>query len=103
MSIIQYIKDTKAEMRHVAWPTRAQTIVFTILVVLFSIAMALYVGFFDFLFTRTLERVLMQSSPITPGASVEITSSSTPEFTITPGGLIESVATTTATSTPVVN
>jgi preprotein translocase SecE subunit len=98
MSIGQYIKDTQAEMHHVAWPTRAQTIVFTVLVVLFSIAVALYVGFFDFLFTRALERALMNKAPAASSA-VEITSSSTPEFTITPGGLIESVGTTTAPDT----
>ncbi len=101
MSIIQYIQDTRAEMRHVAWPTRAQTVVFTALVVLFSIVVALYVGFFDFLFTRSLERVLMNSSATTPASAVEITSSSTPEFTITPGGLIENVE--IATSSPAAN
>jgi preprotein translocase SecE subunit len=100
MSIGQYIKDTQAEMRHVAWPTRTQTVVFTVLVVLFSIAVALYVGFFDFLFTRALEKALMNKAPsATPSAAVEITSSSTPEFTITPGGLIENIGVTTTPET----
>lgn len=99
MSIGQYIKDTKAEMHHVAWPTRTQTIVFTVLVVLFSIAVALYVGFFDFLLTRALEKALMNKTPSVPSSAVEITSSSTPEFTITPGGLIESIGVTTTPET----
>jgi len=59
MGLIQYFKDTQAEMRHVAWPTQTQTIVYTALVVLVSIIVSLYVGFFDFLFTRSLE-VLIQ-------------------------------------------
>ncbi len=58
MSIIQYIKDTQGELRHVAWPTRLQTIVYTILVAILSIAVALYLGLFDYLFTGGLARFL---------------------------------------------
>ncbi len=58
MSIIQYFKDTQGELRHVAWPTRAQTIVFTVLVAFVSVAVALYLGLFDYIFTTTLGRVL---------------------------------------------
>ncbi len=49
-----YLKDTKAEMRHVSWPTQRQAMVFTALVVCFSIVVALILGFADFLFTRGL-------------------------------------------------
>jgi preprotein translocase SecE subunit len=44
MALGQYLKDTRAELRHVAWPTRTQTIVFTILVALVSIFVAAYLG-----------------------------------------------------------
>jgi len=50
-----YLKDTQAEMRHVSWPTQRQALVFTALVVCFSIAVALILGFADFLFTRGLD------------------------------------------------
>jgi preprotein translocase SecE subunit len=56
MSIGQYLKDTRAELRHVAWPTQLQTILYTTLVVFVSIAVALYLGLFDFLFTTGLAR-----------------------------------------------
>ena len=66
MGFMQYIKDTKGELRYVAWPTRLQTIVYTILVIIISIFVALYLGLFDFIFTtglrNTLE-VLPQGSP----------------------------------------
>ena len=68
MGIGQYLNDTRAELRHVAWPTRAQTIVYTVLVAALSIGVALYLGFFDFLFTTGLARilnVLPQSNPVT--------------------------------------
>lgn len=54
----QYLKDTRGELRHVAWPTRLQTIVYTILVALISVGIALYLGLFDFLFTTGLARIL---------------------------------------------
>ena len=58
MALGQYIKDTRSEMNHVAWPTRVQTIVYTILVIVISILVALYLGFFDFLFTSGLAKVV---------------------------------------------
>lgn len=67
-SIGQYLKETQGELRHVAWPTRTQTIVYTVLVALISVGVALYLGFFDFLFTTALARalsVLPAQNPIT--------------------------------------
>jgi len=64
----QYLKDTRAELRHVAWPTRFQTIIYTVLVALISIGVAAYLGFFDFVFTTGLTRALTlvpAPSPIT--------------------------------------
>ena len=65
--IVQYLKETQGELRHVAWPTRAQTIVYTILVAFISIGVALYLGLFDYLFTTGLARlvsVLPAANPI---------------------------------------
>lgn len=58
MGFIQYLKDTRGELRHVAWPTQTQTIIYTILVIALSILVALYLGFFDYVFTTTLSRGL---------------------------------------------
>ncbi len=49
-----YLRDTKAEVKHVSWPTQRQAIVFTVLVVIFSIVVAVILGFADFLFTEGL-------------------------------------------------
>ena len=56
MSIIQYLKETRSELNHVAWPTRVQTMVFTSLVIGISIAISLYLGIFDYLFTTALSK-----------------------------------------------
>jgi preprotein translocase SecE subunit len=66
MSFIQYIKDTKVELKHVAWPTQTQTIIYTVLVIAISLLVALYIGFFDFFFTRGLEEVIGGSSGSVP-------------------------------------
>lgn len=54
MAFFQYLKETRSEMNHVAWPTRVQTIVFTILVVIVSIITSLYIGLFDYAFSQSL-------------------------------------------------
>lgn len=60
MSLSNYIKDTKAEMRHVNWPTREQTINFTILVIAISLFVAAFLGFFDFIFVYLLKLVTIK-------------------------------------------
>lgn len=83
MSFIQYIKDTQGELRHVAWPTRVQTIVYTILVVAISIGVALYLGLFDYLFTTGLARFLQVLPAVAPQSTQQPLSTSSPalEFT----------------------
>jgi preprotein translocase SecE subunit len=75
-TFIQYLKDTQAELRHVAWPTQAQTIVFTALVVLVSVFISLYLGFFDYVFTSSLKRVVNARTGNTPSSPIEISTSS---------------------------
>lgn len=56
--IADYLKETRAELRHVNWPTRKQTAVFTALVVAVSLATAAYLGAFDYLFSRLLQLII---------------------------------------------
>ncbi len=51
---IEYLKDTRNELGHVSWPTRRQAIVSTILVVVISILFGVFIGLFDFIFTKGL-------------------------------------------------
>ncbi len=79
MGFIQYLRDTRGELRHVAWPTSTQTTVYTILVIALSILIALYLGLFDFLFTRGLGTILegVSSPSIVPSESIIAPSAST--------------------------
>lgn len=54
MKITEYIKETRAEMSHVNWPTRRQTVRFTTLVIVVSLATALLLGVADFVFSKLL-------------------------------------------------
>lgn len=60
MSITDYIRETRGELKHVSWPTRKQAVIYTLLTVVLSIALALYLGFFDFLFSLGLEKIIAQ-------------------------------------------
>ena len=53
-----YITETKEEMKHVSWPTRKQTTMFTVLVILISIGVAAYLGFFDYVFSIILKSII---------------------------------------------
>ena len=68
--IVKYLQDTRAELRHVAWPTREQTIIYTVMVALISIGVALYLGLFDYIFTGALTRVI-NVLPAAPAAQTQ--------------------------------
>jgi preprotein translocase subunit SecE len=55
MGFIEYIKDTRAEVKHVSWPTQNQAIIFTVVVIVISLIVAGYLGALDYIFTQILE------------------------------------------------
>lgn len=55
MSLETYIKETKGELKHVTWPTRQQTINFTMVVMALAVFVGVMLGFFDFIFTSLLK------------------------------------------------
>ncbi len=57
---IQYLHDSYVEMRSVVWPTKKQTIVHTIMVIVFSVIIALFLGSLDILFSFILEKTLIK-------------------------------------------
>lgn len=53
--IITFIKESRAELRKVNWPTKAQTIKYTGLVIGLSLAVAIFLGLLDYLFEYILK------------------------------------------------
>jgi len=58
MAVIQFIKETKAELKHVAWPSRKQAIATTGLVIGLSLAVAFFIAIFDWLFSLVLKVII---------------------------------------------
>lgn len=54
MGLAKYLRDTQGELKHVSWPTKKQTVAFTLLVIAVSLVVAAFLGFFDVLFTEGL-------------------------------------------------
>ncbi len=59
MSLITYLKDTHIELKHVTWPSKSQAIAFTVVVVLISLFVAFFLGFFDYIFQLALEKFVI--------------------------------------------
>jgi len=93
----QYLKDTRSELRHVAWPTQLQTIVYTILVALISVGVAAYLGLFDFLFTTGLTKIVSTAPAQTQTTQQATTTAPQVNFSV------PNVQTTPVNSTPTTN
>jgi preprotein translocase subunit SecE len=61
MKLLDYIRDTKGEMKHVSWPTKSQATGYTILVLIISVILAFYLGFFDYIFTNIFDRFIINN------------------------------------------
>lgn len=53
-----YLKEVKSEMSYVTWPSKSQTVFFTIGVLVISVIVAYYLGALDSVFTKGLEWLL---------------------------------------------
>jgi len=58
MNLTTYLKETRNELRHVNWPTRKQTIAFTLIVIILSIVTAVLLGGFDYVYTTIIRFII---------------------------------------------
>ncbi len=56
--LIQYLKETKAELKEVVFPTTAQTVIFTVLVIVISVIVAVGLGGVDASLNSLLKQVV---------------------------------------------
>ena len=54
MQLMQYLSSVKAELSRVTWPTRQESYQLTLVIIIFSLVVGLYVGGLDLLFTNLL-------------------------------------------------
>ena len=53
-----FLKESLREFKRVNWPTRRETMRYTLFVIGFSVSVALFLGFLDFVFSRVIERLI---------------------------------------------
>lgn len=51
-AIVRYLKETRAELRKVTWPSREEAVNLTLIVVAVTAAMAAFLGAVDYLFSK---------------------------------------------------
>ncbi len=56
--VIRYFREAREELRKVTWPQRREVVVYSALVVMFSIITAAYFGLLDWVFTLGLEKLV---------------------------------------------
>lgn len=59
MNPIKYLKEVQYELKKVSWPTQRQSVQITALVIVLSVAIAYYLGAFDWLFGILLENYIL--------------------------------------------
>jgi len=56
--LINYIKESKDELKKVIWPSRKETIKYTLLVIGISIVTAIFLGAIDFGLNIVVEKII---------------------------------------------
>lgn len=57
MNPLVFLKEVRSEIAKITWPGRQQVVESTILVIIVSIVIGVYVGGLDFVFTSIMERL----------------------------------------------
>ncbi len=79
-----FLQESRKELMRVNWPTREETMRLTGIVIVISVAIASFLGVFDFLFLEGVKAIvqggnLESVAPLEPGA--------TPDLEIAPDGV----------------
>ena len=55
---VKFLKESRQEFKRVNWPTREETIRYTLIVIGISVAVAVYLGLLDYVFTNILKVII---------------------------------------------
>jgi len=56
--IINYVRESAAELKKVTWPTKKQTYNYTLLVIAISLGVAIFLGILDYIFTQGFQMLI---------------------------------------------
>lgn len=54
-TVVKYLQEVRTELSKVVWPKREEVIKLTLIVLIISVIVGLWVGSLDFVFTKLLE------------------------------------------------
>ncbi len=57
-SVITFLREVRVELAKVSWPTKGQLLRYTLVVVAVSVALAIYLGILDAIFSQALRRIV---------------------------------------------
>ncbi|MFC1687497.1 preprotein translocase subunit SecE [Patescibacteria group bacterium] len=57
--LLQYVKESKDELKKVIWPSKKETVRHTLLVIGVSVGVAIFLGIADFIFNIAFERLVL--------------------------------------------
>lgn len=60
MSLVDYFKETRGELKHVSWPSRRQVVTYTAVVIILSILTGAYLGVLDYILGLGLDAFLIR-------------------------------------------
>jgi preprotein translocase SecE subunit len=59
-SFFTYLRNVRAEMQHVVWPSQKQAVTHVLLIVLISVFAALFIAALDYVFTHAVGTLITQ-------------------------------------------
>lgn len=58
ISPITFLKETQDELKKVTWPKQEEIVRLTIVVIIISVAVGLFIGLLDFIFAKGIETIV---------------------------------------------
>ena len=58
--VVQFLKEVRVELAKVSWPTKNQTVLYTLVVIGISIFMAVFLGLMDFGYKFIIDKFLLK-------------------------------------------
>jgi preprotein translocase subunit SecE len=53
-----FFAESRQEFRHVNWPTRQEAVRLTVIVIVMSVGIAAFLGFFDYVFADVIKTIV---------------------------------------------
>jgi preprotein translocase subunit SecE len=57
---INFLKESKTELKKVKWPTLKETLQYTLVVIIISLVVAIYLGGLDYIFSFLLRKFIIK-------------------------------------------